>query len=549
MASPDAAQIAPAAAVPPAKGAGKKGAPPPKGLGKGGPGKAPPSLPRETCERLKANQGPKLRPLFWTGVSQVSPESVWANLEPAAPFDSSVLERQFCLGDSRTPSSTKNGSAPGSRSASEEPRKRVRVLDDRTSQLLAIAFNRLPPPERLAGMVDAFENFPDGLTAEAVLALHGAINEHKDAVEQIRLVANTTPEAIAQMDMPERLLLRVSEVPFCTAKLACGALIVGSAKDLKDLRINGQKVGVCCQDIRKSKLLRKFVSTALAVGNFLNRGTARSSLRGVVLPESLLKLEELRGNSPAHPDASADSGDNVAFSVLDFVVQALVDEAGSGLLKERALEVEGELLKEAENLLLKARSAASVSLEETEANCRQINTEATKAKQGLSEIPASPGAIAVTERVDRICKEATLAVEISQKAKEQLAKAQKWSCCKEGVKSCDWFANWVHFLELLPRAFARAREAKARRLVQEEEQRRREREIQARRPPLAAVNATALPTYSKGKANVGAQFDDEARIDNIDLSKLHHPALFPAPYGEADTLAPNFTCGKENTVN
>ena len=42
------------------------------------------------------------------------------------------------------------------RKRGEESRKKLRVLDDRTSQLLAISFNKLPPAERLTQLVAAW---------------------------------------------------------------------------------------------------------------------------------------------------------------------------------------------------------------------------------------------------------------------------------------------------------------------------------------------------------------------------------------------------------
>jgi len=537
--------------VPPAKGLGKGMPPPP--MGKGGPAKGPPMMPGGALSRPvnREAMGPKLRPLFWASVNQVPPESVWADLVEPAPFDKALLERQFALADSRTPTSLM------SRSASDEPRKRVRVFDDRTSQMLAIAFNRLPPPEQVAQMVDSLEDFPDGLTSEAVLALHNAVSEHGEAVEQIRLVA-TNQETIAQLDVPERFLLRLSSVAFCNVKLACGALIVGSAKELMDLRLSGQKVGVCCQDLRKSKLLQKCISTSLAVGNFLNRGTARSGCRGVVLPEALLKLEELRGGTTADPSGDGGDKEKSGLSVLDFVAQALVNEEGAN---------EDDLRMEAERLLANARAASSVSLEETEASCRKISAEATKVRQAVGEVPTSPGLARMIQRVDSICKEATLANEIARKAKEQLAKTQLWSCCKGVVKSDTWFTSWTQLLELLPRALVRAQQAKAKRLVQEEAEREAERQrLLLERPPLSDVNsmfpppaaedpakkrardlqATCLSLVHKlspskdaimtpdgsqkqasrtSRANKVAR-DDEARIDNIDWSKVNqHNAM------------------------
>lgn len=497
----EASKAAPAAlqsgrGAPPAKKAPMGKAPPPKAPPKAGGPKCPP-LPRGAASReasRDAAAGPKMRPLFWTTVKEVSEDSVWANLVPPAAFDKAQLERQFALSDTRTPMSRRD--APGSRQSSPEPRKRLRVLDDGTSQLLAIAFNKLPEPDRLATMVDSLENFPEGLPSEAVLALHKACTDQRDAIDQIRQLAKSEADR-GQLDKPERFLWVLGSVPFCSAKVACGALIVGSSLELPDLRHSAQKVAVCCKDIRYSQLLKKCISTSFAVGNFLNRGTARSTCRGVVLPDSLMKLEELRGVADRDADTapnSARSSESAApgsndgrdqsappargASVLDFVAQALVGEA----VMDPSLKDPDELRIAAETLLAKAREAAGVSLEETDANCRQVSAEAKRAHQALAEVPASPNRDVILERVSDICKEAEVAVTLVEAAKEQLEKMHKWSSAKSKVKSEDWFKSWVQVLELLVSALTRA--------VSKSSKMRRHPcpELSSARLPLSALN-------------------------------------------------------------
>ena len=41
--------------------------------------------------------------------------------------------------------------------------------------------------------------------------------------------------------------------------------------------------------LKSSTLVQSFVSTSLAVGNVMNRGTSRQEARAVVLPEALLR--------------------------------------------------------------------------------------------------------------------------------------------------------------------------------------------------------------------------------------------------------------------
>lgn len=385
-------------------------------------------------------------------------------------------------------------------------------------------------------MVDKFENFPDGLTPEAVIALHNAVNEHKDAVDQIRQVA-VTQEAIAQLDMPEKFLLRLTAVDCCLAKLSCGALLVGQARELHELRSSVREVGICSQMLRKSGLLRKCMSTSLAVGNILNRGTARSGVLGVVLPDSLLKLDELRGNV----DTNIEVGDRSGGSVLDFVAQALVNEDDS------------DLQKNAEHMLLKARFASGISLEEAETNFRQVSAEVKKTLMSLNEIPESTGKTQIAIRVHRVSEEVAHAMDLAQQVRKELTKTQQWSCCKGQPKSDDWFASWVQFLEIFVRALAKAQEQRARlrdemkkRTTQEEKKviglSGEERQVvppcaNAARTPLCNINLDEAPIYgeraktssgsssrgsSVSKRKGGCILDDDAKLDlsKVDFGQL-----------------------------
>jgi len=324
-------------------------------------------------------------------------------------------------------------------------------LDDRTSQLLAIAFNRLPPPERLVALVEHLDNFPEALPPEAVLALHAATTEQREPIEQLRQL-NIPQAGIAQLDAPERYLWVLACVPGCAAKLACGALIVGPARDLRDLRLAFQKVGACCQALRASELVRKCISTSLAVGNFMNRGTARCGARAVLLPDSLLKLDELRGvvEVPLDPGTECSRGEGLrAPSLLDFVAQALIDEASNSRPRD--------FRAEAEELRAKARAAQTVCLEEAEASCKQVCLAAARARSSLGELAMTPDVSRLAERVRLVCDEADVAAKLVRAAKEELAITQQWSCAKGKVKGDEWFAGWAQFLDQLASALGRTK--------------------------------------------------------------------------------------------
>jgi len=372
-------------------------------------------------------------------VSQAPANSLWDEAPLPVDFDAAVLERRFALANGGT-----RGAAHRSGS-SDEPRKRVRVLDDRTSQLLAISFSKLPPPERLADIISSLKDFPEALPADALQALHKAAQEQPESLEQLRQLA-LPAENLAQLDAPERYLWVLANVPHCTQKLDCGALLLGSARDLRELRLAFQDVGVCCQALRRSKLLRKCISTSLAVGNILNSGTARSAASAVILPEGLTKLDELKGVAdPEQPTLS----ERAVPSLLDFVMRAIVREAGVHLY--------GELLSEAQSLLARARAARAVPFEEYEANCRGICATAARAQRGLVEIPETPGVRALAARIRLVCEEADLAALLVRGAKEELRVTQSWSSARPGTNGDDWFAGWARFLEQLVAALTRAK--------------------------------------------------------------------------------------------
>eukprot|EP00435_Cladocopium_sp_Y103_P020434 s3824_g5.t1 len=247
----------------------------------------------------------KLRPLFWQTVAQVPEEtelvndfrlaeSVWTGVGPPVTFDAALLERRFALADARG-KSAKNG-ANGHPIPGEESRKKLRVLDDRTSQLLAISFNKLPPAEQLTNVVDNLETFPEGLSApEAIMALNTAFLDQRDAVEQLRHMELQESD-LCQLD--ERYLWVMGHKPLIAAKICSGALILGLAPELPEWRQACERVVRACQKLKASTLVRKCISTCLAVGNIMNRGTTRDGARAVVLPDGLLKfLAQHGGNS------------------------------------------------------------------------------------------------------------------------------------------------------------------------------------------------------------------------------------------------------------
>lgn len=438
------------------KGQGKATPPPPpKGKGKGkGPqlpvGPAAPPPPRGGPKARAAPSGPKLRPLFWQAVAEVSPKSVWNSPTDPVAFDQTVLERCFALAETRT--LTRKGSGVLSTgSLHEQSSKRVRLLDDRTSQRLAIAFNKLPPPEKLHAVIDELDEFPGVLPVEALLALNTAATEQQDALEQIRQLQLSESD-LAQLDLPERYLWVLATKPLCAAKIACGAIVVGPARELPETRQACESIQTCCKELRSSQLVMKCVSTCLAVGNVLNRGTARSGARGVVLPDALLKMDELRGMGNSEADGAR------APSVLDFVADALVRNE---VVARRERTRQAKLQAEALALRDRVRAAQGVDIQEADASCRSLCQVAAGAHKVLSNQLVMPSEdlrereLRLGAQVQQIIEEGNLTAGLVEAAKEELKLSLEWSSTKAGTKSSDWLGSWGQFLDQLATAISR----------------------------------------------------------------------------------------------
>jgi len=417
----------------PAKGKGRGAGPPPRV-------DATKTLASKTVTSL-----PKLRPLFWQTVQQVPQDSVWSGVSAPVSFDAHVLEQRFALADARTKTVQRSaGHIPG-----EESRKKLRVLDDRTSQLLAISFNKLPPAEQLTSVVDTLETFPEGLSApEAIMALNSAFSEQRDAVEQLRHMELSESD-LAQLDLPERYLWVMGHKPLIAAKICSGAVILGLAPELPEWRNACDRVVLACQKLKHSNLVRKCISTCLAVGNVMNRGTTRDGAKAVVLPDGLLKLDELKGRQENEGTGGTSQ------SLLDFVSEAIVWEA---VMQSRSKQKRVELQAEAQDLHDALNAAKGVCLLEAESSCQKIAGASKKAHSSLIQESSEMSDVCaerLKQRVQSIIKEAKETLERVVAAKSELKQQMEWFSAKANITSSDWLSSWVHFLDLLSSAFLR----------------------------------------------------------------------------------------------
>ena len=476
-----------------------KGLPPGRapGKGKGKPGAPPP--PRPGPAKCQVKVGPKLRPLFWQTVGNVPDESIWSRICKPVPFDAALLERRFALTETRAAITRKGASGNPS---GDEARRKARVLDDRTSQLLAIAFNKLPPAEHFAQTVESLDAFPEGLPPEALIALHAASVDQKEAVEQLRHM--DIPESdILQLDVPERYLWVLANRPLCTAKVACGALMFGLAPELPELGLACERVITACTALRTSELICQCISTCLAVGNAMNRGTARDGARAVVLPDGLLKLEELRGNN----EADGVSGQ----SLLDFVAEAIVLEA---VCQSNTREQQAQLRTETWNLRESVRAAQGVCIQEAETNCQRVCLAASRAHFGLAPYLPEPSVGSIAVKVSSICEEAQTTSQRIAAAKEDLKSTMCWLSAKPSTSPSEWLGNWVQFLDQLTSAIERVQLPES--LPQHfraEDQSRQLQDITNKECQSEVAGQTNSTLCQKAPSMLSVQLDDDERIE------------------------------------
>jgi len=287
----------------------------------------------------------------------------------------------------------------------------------------------------------------------------------------------------------------------------------------------------------------------LAIGNVLNRGTSRSTVTAVTLPDALLKLDELRSSAPGGEDVPQGRPD----TLLDFVAQAVVN----GSAQEQA-----SLCAAIEGLICKTRTAQTVSLEDVEANCRKISQQAAKAREGIAVVPESPAVARLSDNVRRIHEEAEFALMLVENAKKELLKSLQWSCVKTKIKSDEWFGSWSQLLEQMLGAIGKAQPKG----VSDSEHILASKVSETREVPIAVLRDASMggahinrrqSSTGRRASNCGVatnivpgvkggmhapprcppaktlemKLDDEARFESIDLgltqpSKAKQPSLF-----------------------
>ncbi len=216
-----------------------------------------------------------MKPLYWQRLL-IAPDadSIWKTVEEL-PIDANELEELF--------SQKQKAEANAASSPAPAREKKVQLIDQKKSQSISIGLAKLPAG--LQELVTMFQ-FPfasdagEGVSADTVRVLRAMIPSPED-LEAIR-----SYEQPNELDRPEQFLLKLSASPIF-ANLAQRLDIISAANDIpesiKELETSSEQLAVAVTAARSSVSFRKLLGVILALGNYLNGGSARGQADGFQL--------------------------------------------------------------------------------------------------------------------------------------------------------------------------------------------------------------------------------------------------------------------------
>eukprot|EP00178_Gracilaria_changii_P016702 TRINITY_DN47_c0_g1_i1.p1 TRINITY_DN47_c0_g1~~TRINITY_DN47_c0_g1_i1.p1 ORF type:complete len:1419 (-),score=334.02 TRINITY_DN47_c0_g1_i1:1246-5502(-) len=310
---------------PPLPGQKKKSAPPPAPPPLAGLKKAPPAPP--PLSGLK-NAPPKPPPVG--GLKKPTPTNT-----PKAPTPGSApraLQPQKRNDTKRLNWNTISNMKVSKTLYAKEEFQNIVALDEDTEKDLLEIFSNRPPPKAFeqqeqekaqessgsqnAGILEQrkmqntlimlrkFEIPPKDIT-EAVRTLDplqklsldnvNALISNAFKPEELEMAKNfaAPEENVAQLNAAEALAYYIARVPRWSAKVKA-MVTMRTAKEVEEeIRTSLTDVITASKEVLNSKRLQQVLAMVLAIGNFLNAGTAKGSARGFKL-EALTKLTEIK---------------------------------------------------------------------------------------------------------------------------------------------------------------------------------------------------------------------------------------------------------------
>jgi len=266
-------------------------APPPGGLGPpptGGILGPPPGLGAPMAVKKPSKRGmtkPKTKPkkkmnaLHWKRIlidqmlDQSSEETLWRVLNSfQVDFDEEEFVTLFTSEKKKTKGKGKEGKK---RQDNQKKRVDIRVLDNKTSQSVAIMMKSLPSIEQTYYAIikmDKEELNEDKLTK---------IIANLPKPEELALIrAEEKKDPLARFDKPERYFKTISKIPVLALRLRIWKFSYTVGESIKfhtDRLVIMQKA---CTELCQSKALLQAIQVVLSVGNYMNGKTRRGQADG-----------------------------------------------------------------------------------------------------------------------------------------------------------------------------------------------------------------------------------------------------------------------------
>lgn len=437
--------------------------------------KAAPPLPVSGKSSQPVANLTQLRPLFWTTFPPPADRAcVWDDVDISVTGISDLVKQAesklvslFAYKKDQAPVNVPKPSAENTPARSNELMKNpcsnnptasiimngkriMKVLDDRKTQNLSIAFRRFPDPESL---MEAIVSVDTAKLSGDQIALLLQEFPSPDVCAEIERVENSHPEEedhLFEWDRPEQYLLVLACIHNCKNILTVWSFAVNHHNkvdgDCGDESLVNQAGGgssvrqqisdfiAACDSVSNSTSLRVFLAAVREVGNRMNANSARGNARGVSI-ESIVQFDDLK---------SAGSGSVSLFSV---VVDIWLGKNGENY---------SELLAQ----LSKVRKLRIPSIQEIENEINKQSEISKKAANSLKkyyEELEDESSVVIADKLkvlsDPVMKQIRGNAELLVKAKNSWTKCLGYFCVKGdsplSKNSNDFFDHWKKVTKII----------------------------------------------------------------------------------------------------
>ncbi len=267
---------------------GVPGAPPPP------PPPPPPNLiaapalpPRKPSVQPKA----PMRPLHWQKIPDaLFRTSIWKDLNDAAvPLDAVQLESLF--GAKQQTEAVTVQDAKGKQSLRFLTAKKAHVVGVMMSQI-KISVEQLCEAIRTMSIM-ALDCISSALLADIIRAIPS--DKEQDALVKFQNQLKDGSASEAELAPPEAFVFSIFCIPRVKERLQCLVFVSEFPARIQDASASLTVFSLACKELQSSSKLAKLFEIILAIGNFVNFGSARGGAYGFKIAH-LSKLKEFRSN-------------------------------------------------------------------------------------------------------------------------------------------------------------------------------------------------------------------------------------------------------------